>query len=362
MIHGNLENLRKIVSEHYDLGELLSAERNGRGYVNTSYDIETLKDEKKSRYLLRKYRSGTHENKVRFEHALMEEMRAREFHFSPSVVVTEDGSTYVMVDEHSEQGSQAFLIAIFGYLPGEDKYSWDAPFCTAEELKSAAQVFAQYHDTIFGWTATEDWLEPRIIDRLPLMARQWREYAQIGGGTVFEDYFQRECDYLLGILQNPQYITPRSVYDGLPHLATHGDYHPGNLKFQGGQVVGLFDFDWAKMDARCLDVGVAIAYFSTAWDESADGNLLLDRVDMFLTAYQESAMEMQAPGPLTGHELQCLPQMIQAGNLYVLDWTLEEFYTVRPDAEEYLRYLRHGVRSLKWLGENWNSLTKLVLK
>ncbi len=355
------EQLQRIVSNHYDLGDLLRAELKDRGYINVSFGIETHRDWRRSQYLLRRYRSGTHEKKICFEHALMQELLARGFPFSPSLVVTGDGSTYVKVDAHSEQGGQGFLMAIFCYLPGEDKYSWDAPFCTVEELKSAAQVFALYHNTIFGWEGIEGWLEPRIVDRLPLMARQWKEYARIADGTLFEDYYQKEHHYLLRILGNPHYITPRGVYDGLPHLAIHGDYHPGNLKFQDEQVVGLFDFDWAKMDARCFDVGVAIAYFCTAWDESADGNLLLDRIDMFLTAYQESAKEMQALGPLSRHELQCLPQMIVAGNFYVLNWTLEEFYTARPDAEEYLRYLRHGVRSLRWLGEDWNSLTKLVL-
>jgi homoserine kinase type II len=351
------EHLQRIVSNHYDIGELVSAQLNDRGHINVSFGIETHRDWRKSRYVLRRYHSGTRENKIRFEHALMHELLARKLHLSPSLIATNEGASYVKVDEHSREGRQDYFIAILGHLPGEDKYSWDDPWCTHEELKNAAEVLARYHSTIFGWEGISSWDEPRIVDRIPLMARQWREYAKTAGSTVFEVCFQKECDYLLGILRDPRYITETNVYDELPHLAIHGDYHPGNLKFQDGRIVGLFDFDWAKMDARCFDVGVAITYFCTAWDESADGNLLRDRVEMFLKSYQESAKTRQTPGPLSGLELQCLPQMILAGNLYVLDWTIGEYYSSYPDVEEYLRYFLHGVRSLRWLEDNWDSLS-----
>jgi hypothetical protein len=54
--------------------------------------------------------------------------------------------------------------------------------------------------------------------------------------------------------------------------------------------------------------------------------------------------------------------MILASSLYVLDWTIGEFYTARPDAEEYLRYLQHGIRALRWLESNWGSFVKLIIR
>ncbi len=41
--------------------------------------------------------------------------------------------------------------------------------------------------------------------------------------------------------------------------------------------------------------------------------------------------------------------MIQAGNLYVVSWTVTDYFIRRPDPEEYLRYLDHGVRLARWL-------------
>ena len=356
------EYLSDIVSQYYDLGILISVERNETGYVNISYDIETLRGGERKQYILRCYRKGTHENKIKFEHALMKELPERGFDLAPSVVVTKDGSTYARVPEKFEEGNWATRIAVFSYLLGEDRYRWDAPLCTSEELTSAAQVLASYHNTIFGWEGAGNWKEPSIIEQIPLMVKQWQAYAKNAGNSVFDLYFAEHSDYLLEKLKESMQYPTRAVYDTLPHLAIHGDYHPGNLKFLNEKISGLFDFDWAKMDTRCFDVGLAITYFCSAWEGSEDGNLLLERVISFLDSYQKiEAEDRQELGPLTSQELESLPHMIFASNAYVLDWTIGEFYTTHPDAEEYVRYLQHGVRLMKWLGENWISLLDLVL-
>ena len=80
--------LRKMISDHYDIGELLWADRNVRGYINTSYDIDTLKDGQIGQYIFRIYRDGKQENKIRYEHALIDELQTREFQLSPRPVST----------------------------------------------------------------------------------------------------------------------------------------------------------------------------------------------------------------------------------------------------------------------------------
>ena len=47
------DRLKPIVAEHYDIGQIIGLERNHRGYINASYDIETEKDGTKTQYLLR---------------------------------------------------------------------------------------------------------------------------------------------------------------------------------------------------------------------------------------------------------------------------------------------------------------------
>jgi homoserine kinase type II len=329
------EYVRETLSAHYSIGELVRAERLEKGYINISFDIETVQKDKRALYLFRAYRKSTPESKIRFEHALMEELHQGGFHLSPGPITTREGTTYARVSQREGAMQGDAYVAVFNYLPGDDNYSWDRPFCTDEELAGAAEVFALYHNTIYGWQGSGEWEEPRIIDLIPLLENQWRAHTQTADTLPFDVYFMDRLDYLSEVLTNPLNSPARHDYDTLPHLAIHGDYHPGNLKFRGGTVTGLFDFDWARMDSRCFDVALAITYFCSFWNGSRDGELLLHRVEMFLDSYQKAAERMKPLGPLSALELQCLPQMFIASGLYLADWAITDYFMFRPNPEEF---------------------------
>ena len=150
----------------------------------------------------------------------------------------------------------------------------------------------------------------------------------------------------------------------MPRHVIHNDYHPGNLKFRDSDIIGLFDFDWSKIDYRCFDIALAITYFFSAWEGQQDGELQLDKTELFIAAYQNTLKGTPGLGPLSDLELKYLPHMISASNLYVLNWTITDFYGNKVDPDEYLVYLRHGVNFIKWLEmeENWRKLDSMVAK
>jgi homoserine kinase type II len=79
----------------------------------------------------------------------------------------------------------------------------------------------------------------------------------------------------------------------------------------------------------------------------------LELLEVFLRGYQDKMGDLVAdPGRLNNLELRFLPQMIQAGNLYLIDWTLDSFYQTDSPVEEYLGYLKHMVRLSEWIEEN----------
>jgi len=352
-----LRNNRNILSEHYDIGQLVRQERISRGYINDSYKIEMLRAGKKSRYLLRRYCQGTPEAKVRFEHALLHELQARGFAFSPRVIATKEGTTWVKIDHCLKKQTRRNYTAVFSFLPGEDKCSWDHPLYSDEELINSAQMLALYHNTIFGWQGTEGWRAQSNIDEINLMASKWKGYARNAVESPFDEFFLEQFNDLLGMLKN---IPPQEKYNAMPRLAVHGDYHPGNLKFKDGKVTGVFDFDWSKIDARCFDVGLAILYFCTSWENINDGILQLARVENFLGAYQETAKETKTIGSLNKLELEYLPQMIHMGNLIVIDWILSQFYSTDTNPQKYLRYFRHSIALNQWLKSNVNELASCI--
>lgn len=352
-----LRSNKNILSEHYDIGQLVRQERIDRGYINDSYEIEMLRAGKKTRHLLRRYRPGTPEEKVRFEHALLQELQVKGFEFSPRCITKKDGTTYVEIDRNLKKKDPPNYIAVFSFLPGEDKCSWDHPLYSDEELINSAQMLALYHNTIFGWQGTEGWRELSNFDEINLMASKWKVYARNTAESPFDEFFLEQFNDLLGMLKN---IPPKKKYNAMPRLVVHGDYHPGNLKFKDGKVAGVFDFGWSKIDARCFDVGLAILYFCTSWEIGTDGNLQLDRLAGFLGAYQEAGKLINAIGPLNQLELEYLPQMIHMGNLIVIDWILSHFYSTGPDPQKYLRYFQHSVSCHQWLARNGSVLASSI--
>ena len=328
---------------HYDLGELVAFEKNERGFVNTSFAIETLADGVKTKRFFRKYKVGVKEEELLFEHSVIERLVA---HGSPPVarlLKTREGKTFVM---RTDAESPVFY-AIFDFLTGDDRYTWVAPRCAHAELVSAARTLAQFHSAVSDLKPAGLRAEPRIADLLSQLSRDVTVFQSRSKHTAFDqcliehkDLIQESIAQTLGVLNEPEVRK-------LPQLVVHCDYHPGNLKFQGEQVSGLFDFDWSKIDARCFDVGLALWYFFAAWEGEHDGELRLELLEVFLKAYQEALLGIPGVGPMSPAELGYLPDMINAGNLYILNWTIQDYYHKDVDPQEYLVFLKHSVNFLK---------------
>ena len=61
-------------------------------------------------------------------------------------------------------------------------------------------------------------------------------------------------------------------------------------------------------------------------------------------------------------ELEHLPEMIHLGNLSVIDWILEGFYSNDCDSQEFMTYLRHSVHMMQWMENHWDHLYERILK
>lgn len=98
----------------------------------------------------------------------------------------------------------------------------------------------------------------------------------------------------------------------LPRTVVHGGARRGSLVFDGGQVVGVLDFDSAHPDVRVLDLAVAVHDVGKVYTGSGDADnkvaLDLDRVTELLAAYSR---EMQP----TAAEMEALPLLLEAKRL-----------------------------------------------
>ncbi len=348
------------ILQYYDLGKLSDFQKDLRGFVNTSFTIETIKDGIISKSFLRRYKKGVKEEELLFEHSVINHLV--EFHKLPvaRIYKTHNGKSYVHLfqDEADRQGT---FYAIFDFLPGNDKYTWIDPQCADKEVVSAAQTLAQFHAAISDLRPEGKRAEPKILELLPQIGSYLSECPQKNKRTIFDEYLIENLPLLNTNLQKTLTILSHPEVAQMAQCIIHCDYHPGNLKFESEEVSGLFDFDWSKVDFRLFDVALALWYFFTSWKPVDDGALQLAPLALFFNAYQKYLVNSQGISPLSTIERGYLPWMINASNLYVLNWTLLDFYSKDVNPQEYLTFLRHSVNFTRWFenSKHVDQLTKI---
>lgn len=343
------------ILESYDLGILVDFERDARGTVNTSYTIVMEKDGQRRKYFLRRYKSWVKKEELEFEHSLINHLVTNGFDLVAGVMPTQTGGTYLHRIE-TDSDPNGVYYAIFDFLSGEDSYTWIAPHCSPTEIASSAEVLAGFHRLTAGFEPRGARLEPRIAELLPVIEANILECARITRKNVFEDYLHQNLKLILDDLQLTRLALDRWRIAHLPELVVHCDFHPGNLKYAAGRAVGLFDFDWSKVDYRCYDVALGLFYFFMSWENEQDGELRLEEAGQFLQAYQHVMTATSAPGPLNTQELEALPAMLHAANLYVLNWAVLDYIRKPVDPDEYLVCLQHGTNTVRWLKQENNQI------
>jgi len=327
---------------HYDVGELIAIEHNLRGFCNTSFNIVTERNRKRTNLFLRKYKQSIREEELLFEHSLIDHLALQ-----PALPVarlnrTRDGLTYTQRFGPDDKDAK-FFYALFDYRPGEDRYTWVNPHCTQAEIKNIARIFALFHSAVSNFQPNGKRYEPRILELLSNLEDQVELSIGKSKHTAFDDLYRLSQNIIQKNIQDLLSGLQQSDATQMPETVIHCDFHPGNLRFQGDTVSGFFDFDWSKVDYRCFDVGLAIWYFFAEWEHSRDGKLRTEEVDLFLKEYQDTIQQLTGIGPLSPIELKYIPLMVSAGNLYVLNWTILDYYSKEVDPVEYLKYLGHSI-------------------
>jgi Ser/Thr protein kinase RdoA (MazF antagonist) len=97
-----------------------------------------------------------------------------------------------------------------------------------------------------------------------------------------------------------------------PKAIIHGDWHPGNLLFREGRVVGVLDFDSARIEPRMADVANAALQFGMRIGPLEDPMAWPVELDMagirgLLRGYHEMAPQSAALSPA---ELSSLPWLM----------------------------------------------------
>ena len=354
--------LAEVVATDYDLGEVDRVEQIFGGFENLSFGVITKDEDGEHRYFVRKYKYGTIEREIRYEHALVRHIRANGLTLPARVFQNKHGDTLVTREELLDGELVTRFFAVYEMLVGEDKYSWVKNRCTDAEYEDGARILARFHQAAHDFEPGELYREqPPIMDFLATMPATFKGYAAGVKGTKYDKYFVAKLPGILASIERGLKLAPD--LEGLPRCPTFCDYHPGNLKWVDEKGVGLFDFDWTKLDYRLFDIAIGIVYFCTSWEDKDDGELRLDKAEIFLRAYQDEASRIQAPGPVTDGELAALPRMLAIAALYVVNWDIVAYYIDRrPNDDEYLFFLEHNVAFVEFIEAHLDELAAMTAR
>ena len=352
--------IEEVVRTDYDLGEVDRVEQVFGGTENLSFAAVTKDGDGEHRYFVRKYKYGTKEREIRYEHALVRHIRDKGFKLPARVFENRHGDTLVTREEILGTERVRRFFAVYEMLGGENKYTWTTNRCTDAEYDDAARVLARFHQAAYdfepGDLARE---QPPIMEYVATMPGTFNGYAAGVTGTKYDHYFLSQLPGILEAIDRALALAPD--LQGLPRCPVFCDYHPGNLKWGDERGVGLFDFDWAKLDYRIFDIAIGIVYFCTSWEDKDDNELRLDKAEIFLNAYQDEASRSEAPGPLTDGELAVLPRMLAIAALYVVSWDIVAYYIDRnPNDDEYLFFLEHNVAFVEFIEAHLDELAALA--
>lgn len=229
------------------------------------------------------------------------------------------------------------------------------------ELVSAAQALARFHQAAAQYRPAGP---PESIAQYTALG-----FSSAVSGRMDDPQLQREnllavrklatnpaeealVDRFLARVAEQDRTYAGAAYAPLEGWVMHGDYTPANLLFSAkGQVVGIFDLDWAVPGVRCRDVADGLYFFATLprridagdiWSLTDAAQFDPDRCALFLRAYQEIA-------PLAAAELDALPRAF-AGRW--ISMRLEGMAKVAPD-QRFRFFSRQAEEPLRWLDEHW---------
>jgi len=348
------EQVIEVVEGFYDLGKVVDVYELFGGFTNRSFRVVVEQNGISKPYFVRKYKFGITDKEILFEHAMITYVIENGFHLVAGPITGRDNITFVSPAISKNK------FALYNFLDGEDKYSWDNPLMEESEHKSAAEVLAQFHNAAMGFQQHDSGrVESGIITLIDEMPALFTYHTMARCQSKFHEYFKSVIDSILLLLRKN--TISREDAEQMVKIPIHCDYHPGNLKFDGGKVVGVFDLDWSKIDFRLFDVCLALLYNSVEWGEGSDGVMDPGRCESFLKAYQSALLAMKGMVPLNDCEIDNFHTMMMMANFYLMSWEVTDYYSESDRNEyEYLAYFKHSVRQMHWIANHIQELQNIA--
>lgn len=279
-----------MVLSHYDLGVIKGIAPIGRGSSGTP---KLLIQSSAGRFMLKR-RGFAHgdEDTVKFGHRLQHALHASNFPLPVLIGARDTGKSSVRVRTRSYE--------LFRYIEAE-RYRG-----SIEQTQQAGYTLSAFHaivrslDPIGLQRAQTYHNNPTVADRLLLIADRATSLASV-------------CQKLAERYEHAASESEQAGLQSWPEHVIHGDWHAGNLLYDGERLIGVVDYDTARAGQRVLDIASGALQFSLISDAPIPGSwpahLDESRYKAFISGYE--SLEAERPGALVSTaEIAILPSLM----------------------------------------------------
>lgn len=297
--------------------------------------VRYIEDNQGNRYILRVYNNGNDSKRVRFEHAILNQLKDTKlsFHIPTTVPSLDTGSTHVLLSNGAEASlfhvipgklPKLALVKEIGFASGElnsamSKVRLDLDSPTPPYYELYRVHHAVTREAFFNALESSDFDAVR-----PATTELAAEIIEL------ESLIQRLLDLKL------------------PSQLIHGDLHYDNVLIHENAVSGLLDFEFCAFDWRAMELAICLSKY--AGEKEA-----LNYFDTFIEGYMQTA-------ELTPLEISVIPDLI---NLRILSNVV--YFVGRSIAkEDSITTLTTRVETylarIKWIKANRDNITSRIEK
>ncbi len=268
-----------IVLSHYDLGVIEQIRVFARGSPRAP---KVRLRGRGGDFLLKRRAPGRDDpGRVAFAHAVQAHLSAAGYPV-PAIVATRDGQLCLRLEDRTYE--------IFQFQPGV-RYDGSVPgsYAAGEALAALHQALAACHPP--GEPPRSGYHAAAGIDaglsRIPEAVVAREPGASPAG-------LRRTCESLRDAYNEAAGRVERGGFASWPAGIIHGDWHPGNLLYDGrGRVSGVLDFDSARREPLAADLANGALQFSMTYAPQGDparspDGLDLDRLGALVRGYRRA--------------------------------------------------------------------------
>lgn len=359
------QQIKGLVEDTYKLGTLDKVYEIFGGYVNRSFGVEMTDPQGQAiDYFVRKYRTTATDEDIKVEHSLVTYAIEKGMDVAAGVIPLPSGKTFTKVEEEVDGETVVYPFAIYRYLYGDDTYDWLNTNMTPEEDYNLGKLQAKFHNFTNGFDPGEK-AEPQIYEFLDVKKEHFihcPDGLPIPERDRYIILYKSFLDEELGYCDKARKgLEDSGMIGKAPKTPCHCDYHPGNVKWQDGDCIGIFDFDWSKLDYRLFDICFGLVYTVSAWEAQQDGNLHMDRVKTYLQGYNDYLKNEGTLTTITPEEVKAFPYMMLSACVYLFNW-VTDYFNFWEDYNEYewYYYLAHIMRISRFVDGHAKELEEII--